>query len=69
MDVNSAPIILSAGVSFGDWESDLQAALIKKGRLGHFFHKIEGIRPALRPVAPVEMEKQPNNEFEQLSMK
>ncbi|KAI0991030.1 hypothetical protein K3495_g17157, partial [Podosphaera aphanis] len=45
-------IILAPGVSFADWESDLQAALIKKGRLAHVFHNLDEIRPAVRPERP-----------------
>lgn len=46
-------ITLTPGISFADWESDLQAALIKKGRLSHIFHDIPEIKPAVRPIAPV----------------
>ena len=51
MDVSTA-IVLSPGVSFADWESDLQAALIKKGRLAHIFHDLDEIKPAKRPDPP-----------------
>lgn len=64
-----APIILAPGVSFTDWESDLQAALVKKGRLAHVFHNLEDIEPAIRPVAPVKGERQSESEYSQLLIK
>lgn len=63
-----APIILAPGVSFTDWESDLQAALVKKGRLAHVFHNLEDIEPAIRPTAPIE-EGQKSEEYERLRAK
>lgn len=55
-------IILTPGVSFADWESDLQAALIKKNRLAYVFHDIAEIKPALRPKVP-EKDQQSDSEF------
>ena len=63
MDVSTA-IILSPGVSFADWESDLQAALIKKGRLAHIFHDLDEIKPAKRPDPPTIKTGQPKEEFD-----
>lgn len=68
MDKES-PIILAPGVSFTDWESDLQVALIKKGRPAHVFHDLEEIEPALRPIAPTRKEGQTDQQFEQILLK
>lgn len=61
------PIVLAPGVSFADWESDLQAALIHKGRLAHVFHNLDGIKPALRPIEPLREPEIPDAEFEKIS--
>ncbi|KAI0994963.1 hypothetical protein K3495_g13218, partial [Podosphaera aphanis] len=60
-------IILADGVSFADWESDLQAALIKKGRLAHVFHNLDEIKPAIKPRPPVPHEKKSAEVFDKLS--
>ena len=50
----ASAIILAPGISFVDWKSALQAALIKKGRLAHVFHNLDEIKPATRPTEPTE---------------
>ena len=65
----SSAIVLTPGVSFADWESDLQAALIKKGRLAHVFHDFEEIQPAFRPREPIRGENQTDDEFCKTSAK
>ena len=62
----TAAIILGPGTSFLDWESDLQAALIKKGRLSHIFHNLEEIRPAIQPTEPLNKQGQSDIEFSKL---
>ncbi|KHJ34566.1 hypothetical protein EV44_g5484 [Erysiphe necator] len=63
------PIILAPGVSSTDWESDLQATLVKKGRLAHVFHDLEYIDPAIRPFAPIKREGQTDDQCQQLLAK
>lgn len=59
-------IVLAPGVSFADWESDLQAALVKKGRLGHVFHNIKEIIPIIEPIEPTRTEGQSDSDFSSL---
>ncbi|KAI1002332.1 hypothetical protein K3495_g5869 [Podosphaera aphanis] len=59
-------IILADAVSFADWESELQAALIN-GRLSHVFHDLDEIKPAIKPRPPVPHEKQSTEVFDKLS--
>lgn len=58
--------VLAPGVSFADWESDLQAALVKKGRLGHVFHNIKEIKLTIEPVEPVRTDGQSDSVFNSL---
>ncbi|KAI0992006.1 hypothetical protein K3495_g16180, partial [Podosphaera aphanis] len=53
MGKDDSVVILGSGTSFTRWESNVQAALVKKKCLGHVFHDIEGIRPVTRPIAPI----------------
>lgn len=62
-----SPIVLAPRVSFAGWESDLQVALIHKGRLAHVFHNLDGIKPALRPIEPSRESETPDAEFEKIS--
>lgn len=48
-------VILGPGVSFSEWETDVQAALAEKKRLAYVFHDI-GMRPIVRPEKPVKSE-------------
>ncbi|KAI0990902.1 hypothetical protein K3495_g17285, partial [Podosphaera aphanis] len=66
MEKESA-IVLAPGISFADWESDLQAALIHKGRLAHVFHNLDGIKPALRPIEPSRKPETTDADFEKVS--
>ena len=48
MAKSSEITVLGPGVSFIEWEADVQAALVKRGRLAHVFHNIDGIPSAYR---------------------
>ena len=65
----SSAIVLTPGVSFVDWESDLQVALIRKGRLAHVFHDFEEIQPAQRPSEPIRGENQTEDQLCKTSVK
>lgn len=45
-------VVLGSGVSFSEWETDVQAALAEKKRLAYVFHDI-GMRPIVRPEKPL----------------
>ena len=60
---NESMIILGTGANFVEWETDLQTELVKRGRLGHVFHDIDGIPPAIRPIAPKWTSGTTNEEF------
>lgn len=66
MAKSSEITILGPGVSFIEWEADVQAALVKRGRLAHVFHNIDGIIPALRPVLLARVPNQKEEEYKQL---
>lgn len=55
-------VILGPGVSFSEWETDVQAALAEKKRLAYVFHEI-GMRPIIRPTPPVKSPDTSDTEF------
>ncbi|KAI0996046.1 hypothetical protein K3495_g12135 [Podosphaera aphanis] len=52
---NGSRYVLGKGVSFSKWKSSLQAKLAKRNLLGHVFHDIEEIEPAIAPQALLAM--------------
>lgn len=56
-------VILGPGVSFSEWETDVQAALAEKKRLAYVFHDI-GMRPIVRPEKPVKAPNTTEAEFQ-----
>ncbi|RKF57133.1 hypothetical protein OnM2_076065, partial [Erysiphe neolycopersici] len=42
-------VILAPGVSFARWKADLQDALSRRNCVGHIFHNMHGIPPAVMP--------------------
>ena len=60
---NESMIILGTEANFVEWETDLQTELVKRGRLGHVFHDIVGIPPAIMPTAPERKDGMTSEEF------
>ncbi|KAI0990905.1 hypothetical protein K3495_g17282, partial [Podosphaera aphanis] len=52
MSTQEVTVILGPGVSLSTWIANLQSALVRRRCLGHVFHNIPGIKPAMRPTAP-----------------
>ena len=48
---NKNRYVLGEGTSFSKWKSSLQVKLAKRNLLGHVFHDIQEIQPAIAPQA------------------